>query len=169
MTEQEIKLLITVMSGRLSRENFYRQFPVDIRKSKGYVISEVRNAMAKGDTEQLERAIFLIWLSGVDKDFVDILNELVINPNHRSHQVVAMAIQDVKSPSSVPFIKKALQSNFDYLQYTCSESGAIAKWFSWALYSIGTKEAIDLLKEYAKSEDDGIRKEMNYRLSKIKM
>jgi len=44
----------------------------------------------------------------------------------------------------------------------------IAKWFSWALFSIGTKEATEVIKEFSNSKDEGIRNEMIYRLNKIK-
>jgi hypothetical protein len=64
-------------------------------------------------------------------------------------------------------VRKVLENNFDYLQYTCSESSTIAKWFSWLLYSIGTKEAIELMREYSNSEDEGIANEMRYRLKKM--
>ncbi|HEY0744453.1 MAG TPA: hypothetical protein VGD40_23465 [Chryseosolibacter sp.] len=168
MTEKERNLILEVSGGRMTRDEFYRQFPWDIRQLKDHVITEIKEAIERDDPEELELVISLIWLSGADDRFADVLNELLINRNHRSHQVVAKTIQDIKSPSSVPFIRQALQSNFDYLEYTCSESDAIAKWFSWALYSIGTNDAIELMKEYSKSDNQGIRDEMIYRLGKLK-
>jgi hypothetical protein len=169
MTDQEKRLLFEYGSGRLSREEFLKQFPKDLNSSKDYIIDGLQNAIDKGDIEELDNTINLIWFSKTERDFVDILNELLINPNHRRHQEITKSIQGIKSDSSVPFIRKALQSNFDYLEYTCSDSGTIAKWFSWALYSIGTKEAIELMKEYSESQDLGIRNEMIYRLKKAKM
>jgi HEAT repeat protein len=103
----------------------------------------------------------------IDHANVALLNELLITPGHTQHQLIAKILQDVKSPSTVPFVRKALESNFDYLEYTCSDSEAIAKWFSWLLLSIGTEDAVNLIKEYTQSTDEGIRKEMIYRLSKM--
>ena len=98
-----------------------------------------------------------------------ILNDPVINPNHRSHQVISKNLQDIApSPTTVPFVRKALETNFDYLEYTGSDSDAIAKWFSWLLYSIGTDEAINLMKEYSNSPHEGIANEMRYRLNKVR-
>jgi hypothetical protein len=111
--------------------------------------------------------IALIWLSGNTANFIDLLNELLINPNHRSHQRIAKALQHTPSPTTVPFVRKALESNFDYLEYTFSDSDVIAKWFSWLLYAIGTPEAIDLIKEYSHSTNEGIKKEMLYRLKRV--
>jgi hypothetical protein len=168
MTDRERELLFECNMGRLSDEEFLRLFPKDLSNSKSYIIDVIRNAINKEDIEQLDATISLIWFSRKQEDFVDILNELLLNPNHRRHQEITKSIQDIRSASSVPFIRKVLESNFEYLQYTCSESDAIAKWFSWALYSIGTNDAIELMKEYSRSEDDGIRNEMTYRLGKLK-
>lgn len=100
-------------------------------------------------------------------DFADILNQLLINPNHESHQYVTMLIQRLRKTSSIPYIKQVLESEFKYLDYTCSESEVIAKWFSHALAAIGTDEAINLIKEYTTSSNKGISNEMQYRLKKI--
>jgi hypothetical protein len=82
---------------------------------------------------------------------------------------VAKALQDhVKSSSSIPFVEQALATRFDYLTYTCSDSGVIAKWFSWLLFEIGTPEAIAVMRRYADDPDEGIREEMRYRLAKVK-
>jgi hypothetical protein len=115
----------------------------------------------------LDEAIDLIYQTGNDAQFTDILNTLLINPNHHRHQFVTKCIQTNKSPSSVPYIQQVLEKGFDDFAYTCSESGVVAKWFSWALFAIGTKEAIDLIRKYAQSDDVGIREEMVYRLSKL--
>ena len=103
----------------------------------------------------------------INDSTIELLNELLVAKGHRQHQLIAKILQDVKSPSTIPFVRRALESNFDYLEYTCSDSDAIAKWFSWLLFSIGTEDAIDLIRVYTQSTDDGIREEMIYRLNKI--
>lgn len=168
MTEIERKILEDFNKGKISRDDFLNRFPIDLKKDKEYVIAEIRKAIDSKDTNELNLSIDLIWFSGDFERYTDILNELLINPNHTQHQIITKTIQDdIKSPKSIPYIRKALESNFDYLEYTCSVSDAIAKWFSWALASIGTKEAIDLIKEYSNSSDEGIRNEMIYRLKRI--
>ena len=127
----------------------------------------LNNSINTKNKEDIEQAINLLWLHGDYTEFVDELNILLLEPNHTTHQAITKAIQDLKNPKSVPYIRKALESNFDYLEYTSSDSEVIAKWFSWALYSIGSKEAIELIKEYTKSNNEGIRKEMMYRLNKV--
>jgi HEAT repeat protein len=130
---------------------------------------KVTKSIKEGNREELDDVVLeLLQLENIS-NYVDLLNELLLVPFHYQHQAITKALQDIKSPSSVSFIRKVLETKFDYLEYTCSESNAIAKWFSWALYCIGTEEAIKLMKEYANSEDEGIRKEMRYRLNKLYM
>jgi len=168
MTEIETQLLAEFDYGIISKEVFLKNFPVDIQNNPNYIKEEVSAAIRNGDNDTLQMTINLIWLSGDTSEFVDLLNELLINPNHQSHQQIAKTLQDIRSPTTIPFVKKALDTNFDYLEYTCSDSEIIAKWFSWLLFSIGTKDAIDLIKEYSNSNNEGIRKEMLYRLKKLK-
>ncbi|WP_223572502.1 hypothetical protein [Xanthomonas citri] len=52
-------------------------------------------------------------------------------------------------------------------EYTCSEPGVIAKWFSHALADIYTPESIAVIEEFAKCSDPEIAEEMTYRLRRI--
>jgi hypothetical protein len=168
MTDQDKQLLAELDNGIITNDTFFESFSVDIKSDTEFVRTEMINAIATSAPDEIQMTLNLIWLSGDISKYVDILNELIINPNHRNHQEIVKTLQDfAPSPSTVPFVRKALESNFDYLEYTCSESDAIAKWFSWLLYSIGTTEAIDLMKEYSSSSDEGIRNEMLYRLKKV--
>jgi hypothetical protein len=99
---------------------------------------------------------------------IEMFNRLVLKSGHRKHQAIIFALQQAKNPSSVPFLQKGLENGFEMYQYTCSEDAVIAKWFSHALYRIGTDEAIQIIKDFSKSENEEIAKEMKYRLAKIK-
>ena len=163
-----MQLLAELNARVISLEFFLARFPVDINNSPDYVEREVRDALLSNDPDKVEIVMQLIWLSKDISRFVHLLNELLIYPHHISHQVVAKTLQDIGSPSTVPYVRLALASNFDYLDYTCSEPATLAKWFSWLLFAIGTEDAITLMEEYSLSEDEGIRAEMLYRLAKIK-
>mgnify|MGYP000135565611 CR=1 FL=1 len=96
------------------------------------------------------------------------LNELLVIKEHQRHQEITKSLQNFAHPSSVDYIKTVLEGSFDHLDYNCSDSDVIAKWFSHALSRIGTEDAIDIIKKYANSSDEGIKHEMQYRLDKIK-
>lgn len=167
MTKKQIQILDDYYSSKISKNKFLQKFGKDIEDAD-FIKRELREAIKSKDEEKIERAINLMWFYKDYEQFIDELNILLLEPNHWTHQMIAKTIQDLKNPKSIPFIRKALESNFDYLEYTCSESNVIAKWFSWALFSIGTNEAINLIEEYTKSDDEGIRNEMIYRLDKVK-
>jgi len=169
MNDRDKQLLTELDYGIITTDTFLRNLSVDIKNDTSFIRTEIKNAIATSDPDEIEMTLNLIWLSGNIFPYVDILNELLINPNHSSHQQIAKALQDAApSPSTVHFVRKALESNFDYLEYTCSDSGTIAKWFSWLLYSIRTTEAINLMKEYSNSSDEGIENEMLYRFKKVR-
>lgn len=167
MTDLDKQLLNEYTEGIITSEYLLQHFSADIKKDADFVRKEMSLAIGSTDTNDIQLAIELIWLSSDTSVFVDLLNELLITPYHRSHQRIAKTLQDIRSPTTVPFVRKVLESNFSYLDYTYSESAVITKLFSWLLYSIGTTEAINLMKEYSHSSDEGISKEMLYRLRKV--
>jgi hypothetical protein len=170
MTDKQKQQLSEYYAGKIGMDSLVNIFPVDPRRDEGYITAEVRNAIKKADFNEIDPSIRLMWLSDNVIAFTDLLNELLINPNHTQHQYIAKVLQDdIKSPSSVPFIEKALATHFDYLAYTCSESEVITKWFSWLLYEIGTPEAIAVMHRYAGDPDEGISNEMKRRLDKVKI
>lgn len=129
--------------------------------------SSLLDAIASQDARRLDLAIEPLLEAENPQDYLDILNQLLLIPYHTRHQEVAWSLQQIGSPDTVPFVRQVLESHFDYLEYTCSESGVIAKWFSHLLWKIGTPEAIALIEEYAQSSDEGIQGEMQYRLRRI--
>ena len=168
MTNTDKQLLIDLEFGRVTLNDFLKQFSVNLKSDYNFIRIEMEAAIQSADPYRIQITIPLIWFSADISNFVDLLNGLLINSNHKSHQLITKNLQDTApSPTTVPFVRKALESNFDYLEYTCSDSDAIAKWFSHLLYAIGTEDAIDLIKEYSNSKNEGIANEMQYRLSKI--
>jgi HEAT repeat protein len=129
--------------------------------------STLREALDSCDSELLEEVIEALTAAAERVEAVEMLNALLVLPNHRCHQKVARALQKIRSPSTIPFVRRVLEGNLAFLDYTCSESGTVAKWFSWILADIGTPDAIALMRDLLSSEDPGIREEMQYRLDKI--
>lgn len=128
---------------------------------------KVKEAIKKGNSEKLDVVIEELLQEQNISNYVNLLNDLLLVNFHSKHQYIAMAIQNLKSPSSVPIIDKVLKSKFEAIPYIGSDSYSMAKWFSWALYCIGNEEAIKVIKKHTNSEDEGIREEMLYRLEKV--
>ncbi|WFW64381.1 hypothetical protein NFJ77_19995 [Escherichia coli] len=127
----------------------------------------VQEAIAGQDYERINTVTEQLLLANNPRFHLDALNLLLVTSGHYHHQEVAMKLQQIGDPSTIPYVRQVFAHGFDYLDYTCSDSGAIAKWFSHLLWKIGTPEALALIQEYTSHSDEGIRKEMLYRLKRI--
>lgn len=134
---------------------------------KQRLLREMTIAIAEGDWKTSNDLFSLAQTIDDPKDRADVLNNLLVMPGHELHQEITREIQKLRSPSSVPYIRRLLIDDFRMFEYTCSEPGVIAKWFSHALAEIDTPEAIALIKEFAGSSNPEIAEEMTYRLSRL--
>ncbi|MDH6308263.1 hypothetical protein M2451_001112 [Dysgonomonas sp. PFB1-18] len=78
---------------------------------KDYIISELESRFSGLSNpiavpQDIQLAINEIKQVNNCNDFTDILNKLLLNPNHRSHQYVARLLQGIASPASVPYVTK---------------------------------------------------------------
>ncbi len=146
----------------------------EIRKEKGDVMDRSQdlraallNVISRQDSDGLDSAIEPLLRAGEPHRYQDLFQQLLVLPGHHHHQEVAMELQQTGDPSTISYVRQVFAQGFDYLDYTCSDSDAIAKWFSHLLWKIGTPEALALIEEYAEHPDEGIREEMRYRLKRI--
>ena len=134
---------------------------------KRYILDGMAAAIAESDWEAWYTLLAMARAIEQPETKADVLHNLLLMPGHELHQEVTRAMQDLGSPSSVPCIRAVLEGGLDFLAYTGSEDEVIAKWFSHALVSIGTPEAIELIREFAASDNAGIAGEMRYRLEQL--
>ena len=167
MTPAQRELLEAYDVAAIDRDEVVRRFGVDLVGAPGFVRAEVEAALASGDEDARDLAIALVFLSGGLERYVDLLGRLVVTPGHGQHQRCVRALQRLGDPRALPYLRQALAQGFGHLDYTCSETGVLAKWFSHALADIGGDEALALLRDYAASDDPEIAAEMRYRLAKI--
>jgi hypothetical protein len=161
-------LLEALYEKRIAIDDFLRNADRELRVANLFIFQAIEEAIQAADADALDCALWLVRQAEAPVAFLDTLNALMVSPNHRSHQMIAKTLQDhLPDPKSIPFVRQVLASNFDYLEYTCSESDVITKWLGWLLYAIGTQEAIDVMREYSNSTDPGIAQEMRYRLRKV--
>jgi hypothetical protein len=132
-----------------------------------YILNEMPIAISEGDWSAQHTLAAIASSVEATEERARILNQLLVMPGHSAHQEVTFEIQKTRSPSSVPFIRRMLESEFADLAYTCSEPQTIAKWFSHALAKIGTPEALAMIHEFSRSSNTGIAAEMTYRLDRL--
>lgn len=142
--------------------------PVEPTQRKAVTITSLQEAIANRDEHGFEDLLNALHESD-PKHQVEVLNLILLNRDHKHHQQIVRQIQDLADPSSVPYLRRTLEDGIDYMdEYNgCSGTGVVAKWLSHALFSIGTAEAIEVLRDFAKHPDPEIRDEMLYRLGKL--
>jgi hypothetical protein len=127
---------------------------------------QLEQAIAADDGTAIDAALErLPW--DLDGAPLATLHELLLSKLHHGHQRAARALQLRADPRSIPVVRQAMEMGFDHLAYTASEEGAIAKWFSWLLYDIGTEAALEVLQAFAQGSNQEVAEEMRYRLAKF--
>lgn len=135
--------------------------------TKQNILREMAAAIASGGWQETHALLGRVRAIVNPDERADVLNSLLVMPGHELHQEVAREIQKLRSSSSIPFIRHMLTEGFQMLEYTCSEPGVIAKWFSHALADINTPDAIALIKECSVSSNQEVAEEMAYRLERL--
>jgi hypothetical protein len=171
MNVEQLKLLEDFENDIISLDEldafFEDKFGIDLFSDVNYLDTEIDVAISKEDENRLDLLLNILWIIRPQRKVVNILNKLLIYPHHKQHQAITKQIQEIADPCSVRYIAQILEQGFEDFEYTCSEDATIAKWFSWALYSIGNEAAIDVMKQHSKSLNTEIAAEMLYRLSKL--
>lgn len=122
-----------------------------------YLIDLFNTAIQEDDEDKAGLLIGVVFWLDNQSIKVAALNEFLLLDGHFSHQMIRKELQDIGHPSSVVIIVKILEQDFKRFEYTASDDGVIAKWFSHALDDIGTDEAFELLRKYANIENRGNR------------
>lgn len=131
------------------------------------ILCEMADAVARDDQEAAYDLLDLTLRIVEPDERAAALNQLLVMPGHRLHQAITRQIQALRCPSSVAFIRQVLDGGLHMFDYTCSEPGVIAKWFSHALADIGTPEAVALIREFAARGEPEVAEEMAYRLRRL--
>lgn len=163
--DQHLLLQLNQLRGNIEQQ--YQLTHTDESTVTTFILREMVCAQGDKDWEVWDTLLGMALAIDDDAIKANVLNQLLIMPSHQLHQEVTREIQFLGHPSSVPYIRQVLESNFDFLAYTCSCDAAIAKWFSHALADIGSAEAIDLIYEFRDRDNPEIAEEMAYRLARL--
>lgn len=140
---------------------------VEDSKVRDFVLASMPRAGRAGDWQSQELLFDMTCTMADAAVRAETLSKLLVMPEHELHQQIAWEIQQSGYAYSLPYIRQLLESDLSMLAYTSSEPAVIAKWFSHALASIGTPEAVQMIEEFANSGKPGIAEEMKYRLNKL--
>lgn len=92
---------------------------------------------------------------------------LLTEPWHSMYEDMVHMLQEYEDPSSIPVLKQTMQMRFPYPESYGTGTRQLINQCGHALWSINTKEALDVIYELANSNDPILRDEMLYRISQI--
>jgi len=136
-------------------------------RSNKSLLNYLCSAIEAGDKGRVYLALE-VALQSEGAETAACLCEMLLVREHDRHQELVRQLQLMAEASAVPYLVEALNSNLDHMvEYNGSGSGVVAKWFSHALFDIGTPEAIEALKALSAHSDTEVRDEMAYRLTRL--
>lgn len=138
----------------------------DLNKSTKSLIP-LSQILENKNADEVEDLMTYTYSNETDDKIIKIIHQLITEPWHRSYEEMAHYLQSKKKPESVEPIKRAMQKRYDYLESYGTGTRQFINQCGHALWSIGTNEAINSIRELTKSDDPIIRDEMLYRLSRI--
>lgn len=166
--DSSLRRLIDKFQRReVSQGDFINDLPNGLKNNPDLFQEFLQEAINSRDSEELQKALTVLWILDKGNEQLDTLNQLLLEDWHTRYEDIIHDIQRQRNPKSIPFIKKAMQNKYYYLVSYGTGVRQFINQCGHALSSIGTKEAIDIIYELAKSNDPILKDEMLYRISKI--
>lgn len=98
--------------------------------------------------------------------FLSFVHAAILATWNGRQEEMAHYLQGQKNPKSIPVLKKDILTQYPLL-IDRGDDRMLINQCGHALWSIGTKEAITVIRELAQSTNPLIKKEMSYRLGRI--
>jgi hypothetical protein len=167
MREELKQDIIDFNLGKLSKVVLLAKLPTDSGIRSKELRKIIEEAIATKNSEDVELGITLLWLVEEKNEFTDLVHKLILETWHTRYEDLIHDLQDRKEDSSVPIIKKAIQQKYDFLESYETGMGQFISQCGYALFSIGTHEAISAITDLSNSNNEMIKREMHYQLKSL--
>jgi len=167
MTEELKQNILDFELRKISKEELLLKLPFSQENNSIELRNIITNIIDSKIGKDVEFGLTLLWLLEENNEFTDLLHKLILEPWHSRYEDIIHDLQERKDSSSVPVIKIAVQQKYEYLESYGTGTRQFISQCGHALKSIGTKEAIEVIKDLAENSDDELIKTvMKYRLEK---
>jgi len=144
-------------------DDYWEQFPKGQHlQFKEETLSLLKENVANKDDKGLANTLAVICNDGADRDYTDILLQLLDEKWHTSEEDIISILELIKDPKSVDKLYEVALDVPDY-----DDMRAIAKKCMWVLSAINTSEAVQKLKMLAKSDDLIIKDNAAFQLEEV--
>ena len=130
-------------------------------------LTKMQKAFVEKDAESIEKLVVDTDFSKNGSFFVEILCQLLEEDWHIEHEDIVSIFEDIREPKSIDALYKTAQKKqFDY--YIRDEDYPLARRCIWALWKIGTEEAIDKIRLLSTFDAEEVQKYAFKQLDRLK-
>lgn len=165
VSEREQRLILDLLSGRISEEDFYREFPTNPGEVSAVALAMLQRALQERDPVGAEFGLYLAHRFGITNNFLDVLLALANVPWHQRHEDVIEGLAALKNPASVDALYQAALARHPYLEY--DDAFALGTKSIYALGAIETREAVSRLGELLHCGNSILETEAKAQLKRI--
>jgi hypothetical protein len=167
MTDAQIETALRFFRHEVSDRELFAALGCNFREKPGETISLLQQVFEERSADGVEMALCLVSHFASFTECVPLLCDLLLSDFHFRHEDIIRHLQDAADPYAIPFLQKAiaLKPDLHYMDY--DDYGSYYKKCLWALRAIDTPESIAAIREFAAAGNPLIRREAEYRLSKI--
>lgn len=163
--ERERDLIIDLLRKRISEDDFYRAFPMPPGNGSYVGHGMLVRALQEQDAAGAEFGLCLGARFGFTDEYLDVLLELATAPWHHRHEDVVDALDLLRSPKSIDTLVRTATTHFPYRDY--DQASSLGVKCVYALWKIGTPEAVAGLRALAASGDPNLVREGAARLRNL--
>jgi HEAT repeat protein len=129
-------------------------FPIEPGLTPSLVLERLSNGATSQDSDKIQLAITSAFQIGLRPEFVPKLLDILVLPNHISHEDIVSYLQQLKDRRAVDVLYRTALTSHPYLDN--DEFFGLARKCTWALADIGTPEALTKLKLLASVENPSV-------------
>ncbi|UIR56451.1 HEAT repeat domain-containing protein [Sphingobacterium sp. SRCM116780] len=154
-------------NGLLNRtdyfDNYWDQFPQGhLFRFKSLTLSLLEDNFSNKNVKGLCNTLAVICNDGADRDYTNILLQLLDEKWHISEEDIVSVLELIKDPKSIDKLYEIAVNVPDY-----DDMRALAKKCMWALSDINTPEAIQKLELLSNSDDFIIKENALFQLHQV--
>lgn len=167
MNDQIKTIIHQYWKTEISKDEFVKKIQAKIGSKKEDFRNLFKQIIQSKNADDVPFGLAILYAVEENNDLIDLIHQLILEPWHSAYEELAHDLQSRKQPSSVPFLKEAMQKKYEYLESYGTGTRQFINQCGHALWSIGTEEAIATISALSQSDDPVIKDEMKYRLSQI--
>ena len=168
LKENEVRLLEQFAYAELGKEDFLRQYPIDLVNNRAYLVDLIVTTTKERDAENLETLPDVTALLGIydDFDFQKKYRELIKEDWHRMHENLVDCLDPtIFNEESFIYV---LSQIFPYHAHGV-EDFMVPIWSKclWQIYRIKSERGIKVISKYVNSDFQYLRETAKKLLSKL--